>query len=954
MSRCDERRRRLAEALQVNRMSIFVPAVMGLGLAFWVVSELRELVRDSRDDSRDRRATLAAEAVTAAVRGTSPDRGRGLRPRPLYLLLAVMMLGAGAYLSVGLYVRQQNELRGAGPGVSAEAWLLSVAVCLACVGALYGLTALVLFARWNRAPAWALGLAARSILTTRPVEEGAYPGRGSRAVTIGFTATTSASIVLAVVVGWLPWLVDGLDREIVGWLDGHDPLASVSWLDPLGSTHVAIAFALFVGLASMRCRVLAASYGAATALGLAWSAIVRPLVARERPPTGSLAGGFDSFPSGHVTLSVLFAGAMPLAVAVLLDRRWLVRPLRIVFGIGAAAAAIHRIVAGTHWPTDVIGGILIGLSLVFAVQWSVETERSHRLCHHCLWGHRQPGQSTHGALSLHLHHVHALRLAAHLAAAAVAVCLTVLTLTKGLPTEPNGFVFSEAVQRDVQMSLAGMVSVAALIAWKWEALGAVLLALAGAGLGVFAAVQYPPEVGLAVTGALLVPAILLWLAWQHHRRPVEIIGVAVATALLVSATWIAGGELYDANFGPTHPDSTAKLESVDEVEWVWQGALSSTEVTLSVRLADDVAEARAVVEDDGTGELFESAVSPPGEHRIVKLKVDGLTPGADYSFRIEADGEPDEGRGHGSFATPAEGPMSFTFAVATCARVGSNGAVFGAIRAADPLIYLQLGDLHYANIDSTDPEAYFDAFDRVLTSPGQSALYRQVPIAYVWDDHDYGPNDANATSPGRSAARHAYRTAVPHYSVPPGDAPVYQAFTIGRVRFVMTDTRSERTADTMLGAEQLAWLIDELRTSSSTHALVVWANPDPWIDAAVEGADSWGGYPAERQQIADAIADAGIRNLVMVSGDAHMVAIDDGTNSDYSTSQSGGFPVLHAAALDRPGLVKGGPYSEGAFPGSGQFGLVEVDDDGGDTIRVRLVGKRWTGEEIVSLALTLP
>jgi phosphodiesterase/alkaline phosphatase D-like protein len=298
--------------------------------------------------------------------------------------------------------------------------------------------------------------------------------------------------------------------------------------------------------------------------------------------------------------------------------------------------------------------------------------------------------------------------------------------------------------------------------------------------------------------------------------------------------------------------------------------------------------------------------------------------------------------------------MSFTFAVATCARVGSNGAVFDAIRAADPLVYLQLGDLHYANIDSTDPEAYFEAFDRVLTSPGQSALYRQVPIAYVWDDHDYGPNDANATSPGRSAARHAYRTAVPHYSVPPGDAPVYQAFTIGRVRFVMTDTRSERTADTMLGAEQLAWLIDELRTSSSTHALVVWANPDPWIDAAVEGADSWGGYPAERQQIADAIADAGIRNLVMVSGDAHMVAIDDGTNSDYSTSQTGGFPVLHAAALDRPGLVKGGPYSEGAFPGSGQFGLVEVDDDGGDTIRVRLVGKRWTGEEIVSLALTLP
>jgi hypothetical protein len=185
-----------------------------------------------------------------------------------------------------------------------------------------------------------------------------------------------------------------------------------------------------------------------------------------------------------------------------------------------------------------------------------------------------------------------------------------------------------------------------------------------------------------------------------------------------------------------------------------------------------------------------------------------------------------------------------------------------------------------------------------------------------------------------------------------GDAAINQAFTIGRVRFVMTDSRSEQDETTMLGDEQLEWLIDELTTSSRTHAVVVWANSVPWIAAAVPGADGWAGHADERRRIADAIATAGIDNLVMVSGDAHMVAIDDGSNSDYSTDGGAGFPVLHAAALDRPGNVKGGPYSEGAFPGGGQYGLLDIDDRGSE-VTVTLTGRTWDGKTLVELRYTV-
>jgi hypothetical protein len=185
----------------------------------------------------------------------------------------------------------------------------------------------------------------------------------------------------------------------------------------------------------------------------------------------------------------------------------------------------------------------------------------------------------------------------------------------------------------------------------------------------------------------------------------------------------------------------------------------------------------------------------------------------------------------------------------------------------------------------------------------------------------------------------------------PGGGAIYHAFTIGRVRFLVTDTRSERTATSLLGAAQERWLLDELARSSE-YGAVFWVSPDPWIAPAAAGRDDWGGYPDQRRRIADAIAANGVDNLVMLAGDAHMVAIDDGSNSDYSSGGGGGFPVLQAGALDRPGSLKGGPYSEGAHPGAGQFGLVQVEDDG-DRVVVSLEGRNWMNRQLVSLSVTL-
>jgi hypothetical protein len=525
---------------------------------------------------------------------------------------------------------------------------------------------------------------------------------------------------------------------------------------------------------------------------------------------------------------------------------------------------------------------------------------------------------------------------------ATVIGLVVLALRFGLPNDPEGFTFEQRIEKGVQIGAAALLALSALLSLRWHSLGAVLGFVSASVVGMFAAVQYRPAWATALTVILIVPSVLTWLGWQHRQRWSPIGVAAVLTTVAVVGTWSGASALYDRHFGPTHPESSAAAIAVDDVEWVWSGGLGPDRITVVARVEGDATTARLEI-TDATGTVTSTDTVVP-EDGLVRFTATGLRPDTEHRYTVMVDDEPDTGRGSGSFMTPAEGPMSFRIAASACARTGSNGTVFDTIAAIDPLLYLLLGDAHYENIDENSTARFRAAYDRLLTRPAQAALYRSAPVAYVWDDHDFGPNDSDASSRSGPAARSTYRDVVPHGPLadPGSDGSIEHAFTIGRVRFVLTDNRSHRTDDTMLGEEQVAWLIDEIVAASASHAVVVWANGTPWIGEVRAGSDTWAGYADERSRIATALTEAGVDHLVIVSGDAHMVALDDGTNSE------GGFPVLQAAALDRPGSEKGGPYTGGTFPGGGQFGTIEIDDDGGETVAVTLAGHDWTGATLVS------
>lgn len=411
----------------------------------------------------------------------------------------------------------------------------------------------------------------------------------------------------------------------------------------------------------------------------------------------------------------------------------------------------------------------------------------------------------------------------------------------------------------------------------------------------------------------------------------------------------------------------------------WCGAVTSSSATVKAGLALNTTVSLVY----GTGSDAQGIPTPPTESEPAALEsaeisvatfmLEALTSNTQYYYALKINGAVDAAT-VGRFHTfPLEGSAStFKFATAGDASMGSNHRVFDEIREAAPLFFLHLGDLHYGDTDSVKVRDYRSNYARALKPRRQADLFRSVSVAYAWDDHDFCGDNSDGSAKGRAAACRAYRQCVPHYPLladaanpgAQGDESIHQAFTVGRVRVLVLDTRSRRDKVSMLGAAQKQWLLGELLAASDQYRLTVIHSSVPWLGRPTSGKrEQWWHFSDERDEIGGFIESNDIRNVCMISGDAHMLAIDDGSlNSTIKTGgQSvkngvGRFPTLVAAPLDRNPSTKGGDYSAGKHDaGAGQYALVTVVDDGGPSVRVIWEGKsQEKGRTIVSHSFVSP
>lgn len=358
------------------------------------------------------------------------------------------------------------------------------------------------------------------------------------------------------------------------------------------------------------------------------------------------------------------------------------------------------------------------------------------------------------------------------------------------------------------------------------------------------------------------------------------------------------------------------------------------------------------------------------QNGVVHMEVDGLTADTLYYLATEINGVLgiDDAT---SVRTFPEAAASFRCAFASCAVTGSNHVVFDAIRTMDPanLFFMHLGDFHYQDIAADSVPVRMAAYRSVFSSPRQSQFYRSVRTFSIWDDHDFCGDNSNGDAAGKASAITAFKRRVP---LPPlgldGEFdPICYAWTVGRVRFIVTDLRSARdphndpngASKTMLGAAQKAWFFDELAAAAGTDQMVIWFSSCPWIGTE---SDMWAAYASERAEIADEIKALGLSNRMgIISGDRHFIAIDDGTLGDFATGGGAAMPTFIAAPLDQTtsGADDDFGYSEGCFYDSavgGQFGTMDISDSGGSTIDITWKGWRTASKtdatltELVSFA----
>ena len=392
------------------------------------------------------------------------------------------------------------------------------------------------------------------------------------------------------------------------------------------------------------------------------------------------------------------------------------------------------------------------------------------------------------------------------------------------------------------------------------------------------------------------------------------------------------------------------------------GSVTAEEVTIVVKGSKTKEFGIRIVEQD-TKKSIATKMTKLSESSdfLSKTKFSGLRPGIKYNYQIFS-ANATSLIASAFFTTFDNHPLSFKVVFGSCSETGSNSPIYKTISDENPLFYLQIGDLHYENIDSNCKERFQQAYNSVFTSPLQADLYKTLPLVYIWDDHDFGPNNSDASNPCKKESIVAYRSHVPHYPLifDKQNDPITQAFEVGRVVFLLTDIRSqkirpeykdcERTkVGTNFGSElHLQWFLNAMLNAKKAGKVVAWVCSYPWINAPggpnykCQESDNWGGYPEERQRIANFIKQHDIQVFIL-SGDAHMVAMDDGTNSDYA--QGGGAPVkvFHSAALDRPGSYKGGPYSQGYSKEKGQFGIIEITDNGNAEVCFKWYAKDKNG-----------
>lgn len=136
----------------------------------------------------------------------------------------------------------------------------------------------------------------------------------------------------------------------------------------------------------------------------------------------------------------------------------------------------------------------------------------------------------------------------------------------------------------------------------------------------------------------------------------------------------------------------------------------------------------------------------------------------------------------------------------------------------------------------------------------------------IWDDHDYGPNNAGSEFVNKKIALEVFKEMWPDQPQANKEEGVYFSFIHNDAQFFMLDGRYFKEPKIQfLGNSQLEWLCQELKHSTSKFKFIC-----SGIQMLSDGGfENFSKYTSEYNFFMNYISDNKINGIVFLSGDVH-------------------------------------------------------------------------------------
>lgn len=281
-----------------------------------------------------------------------------------------------------------------------------------------------------------------------------------------------------------------------------------------------------------------------------------------------------------------------------------------------------------------------------------------------------------------------------------------------------------------------------------------------------------------------------------------------------------------------------------------------------------------------------------GDH-IARFVISQLEFGSKYDYEVYLDGLRVELPYRTTFQTQPmwewrTDPPPVRIAMGSCTYIndppydrpgqeyGRKVQIFTSLAALRPDAMLWLGDNTYFREGDWATESgmrYRYAHTRA-TAEMQPLLASTHNYA-IWDDHDYGSNDADRNFRGKAISLQIFKDYWANQAYGTPETPgVFSRFRLSDLEFFFLDNRYHRAPNNfpegpdrvMFGEAQLKWLMDGLSSSEATFKVIVGGNQMMNNPTQFE---SFSKYPQEMNQLFDFLRRAKIKGVLFVSGDRH-------------------------------------------------------------------------------------